>query len=302
MRGESAVRMEKTAPARVKTVAQDADLGEGEFEAIVSVFNTVDSVGDIVMPGAFAKTLAGYAEKDAPVPVVWSHDWSDPFSHIGYSVTAEEVDQGLKVRGKLDIDNNPKAMQVYRLLKGGRIRDFSFAYEIKDGGFREAKDGEDNLDTPYELRELDLFEVGPCLVGAHRDTELLAIKNARKNGGNLNTPTPTPAKVTVTLTGPEGVIDVTGKADVPEAKPDEPATPDVESIISKFTTDLLHALRAQNGKISNDDPQAMPDQPAATEEPPAGVKVDEPARPGAASDRLRTDLRLLIAEADSIAD
>jgi len=45
----------------------------------------------------------------------------------------------------------------------------------------------------------------------------------------------------------------------------------------------------------------MPDQPATTEEPPAGVKVDEPARTGAASDRLRTVLGLLEAEADSIA-
>jgi len=300
------VRYEKTAPARVKTVAQDADLGEGEFEAIVSVFSTVDSVGDIVMPGAFAKTLAAYGEKNAPVPVVWSHDWADPFSHIGYSLSAEETDAGLKVRGKLDIDNNPKAMQVYRLLKGGRIRDFSFAYEIKDGGFRKAEgdDSPDGLDadTPYELRELDLFEVGPCLVGAHRDTELLAIKNARGN----NTPTPASVVITTNIGDVPAVTDLrTGKAVVPEATPDEPAAttaPDVETIISKFTQDLLVALRQRNGKISNDDPQAMPDQPATTDDPPAGVKVDEPARTGAASDRLRTDLRLLIAEVDSIAD
>lgn len=277
----------KTAPARVKTAAQSDDLGEGEFEAIVSVFNTVDSVGDVVMPGAFAKTLAGYAEKSAPVPVVWSHDWSDPFSHIGASITAEEVDAGLKVRGKLDIENNPKAAQVYRLLKGGRIRDFSFAYEIKDGGFREAKDGEDQgMDQPYELRELELFEVGPCLVGAHRDTELLAIKNAPNTSAAK---ADDPADTTETKTEEADVSDI----------------PDVDAIVqravSKFAEDLLAALRAQNGNTGKDDPKAMPAQPAATEEPP-GVKVDVPARQGAASDRLRTDLRLLIAEADSLAD
>jgi HK97 family phage prohead protease len=279
----------KTAPARVKTVAQTAELGEGEFEAIVSVFNTVDSVGDVVMPGAFAKTLAAYAEKDAPVPVVWSHDWSDPFSHIGASITAEEVDAGLKVRGKLDIENNPKAAQVYRLLKGGRIRDFSFAYEIKEGGFREAKDGEEpGMDQPYELRELELFEVGPCLVGAHRDTELLAIKNAPNASAKK---ADDPANTTETKAEEE--------ADVSDS-------PDVDAIVqravSKFAEDLLAALRAQNSNISKDeDGKAMPVQPAITEEPP-GAKVNEPARPGAASDRLRTDLRLLIAEADFLAD
>lgn len=263
----------KTAPAQVKTVADVPDLAEGEFEAIVSVFNTVDSVGDIVMPGAFKDTLAGFADSSAPVPVVWSHDWKDPFSHIGYSVSAEEVETGLKIRGKLDIENNPKAMQVYRLLKGGRVRDFSFAYEIEDGGFREAKDGEDDLATPYELRKLNLYEVGPCLVGAHRDTELLDIKASA------------------------GREIITRKNAADDGAASEPA--DLERIVAeaaqKFALDLLAAV---NGQRSKDD-QAMPVQPATTEEP-AGVKVDEPARPGAASERLRTDLGLLVAEVDAL--
>jgi len=269
----------KTAPAKVKTVAQADDLAEGEFEAIVSVFNTVDSVGDVVMPGAFKNTLAGFADKSAPVPVVWSHDWSDPFSHIGYSVSAEEVDAGLKIRGKLDIDNNPKAAQVYRLLKGGRVRDFSFAYEIKDGGFREKDDDGDMFDTPYELRELELFEVGPCLVGAHRDTELLDIKASAGRE---------------TIPNKDAVDD-------PAAPPSEPT--DLERIVAgaaaKFAHDLLAAVNGQLSKDANG--QAMPVQPAAAEDP-AGGKADVPARPGAASERLRTDLRLLVAEVDLLAD
>ena len=272
----------KTAPAKVKTNAHADDLAEGEFEAIVSVFNTVDSVGDVVMPGAFKNTLAGFADKSAPVPVVWSHDWSDPFSHIGYSMSAEEVETGLKIRGKLDIETNPKAAQVYKLLKGGRVRDFSFAYEIRDGGFRESKDGDEpGLDTPYELRELELFEVGPCLVGAHRDTELLTIK-ASAGRTTITTNTYTPA------TDPKG------------AEPAASQPVDLERIVAeaaqKFAQDLLAAVRGQNGKDAN---QAMPAQPAATEEP-VGVKVDEPARQGAASERLRTDLHLLMAEVEAL--
>jgi len=290
----------KTAPAKVKTVAQADDLAEGEFEAIVSVFNTVDSVGDIVMPGAFKNTLAGFADNSAPVPVVWSHDWKDPFSHIGYSVSAEEVEAGLKIRGKLDIHNNPKAAQVYRLLKGGRVRDFSFAYEIKDGGFREPdpdreKDGALALDEmqPYELRELELFEVGPCLVGAHRDTELLDIK------ASAGRETITDTKDKPTKDKPTGEP----SPKLGEGSDDAPSEPaDLERIVAeaaqKFAQDLL-AVMSQRAKDGNG--QAMPAQPATTEEP-AGAKVDPPARQGAASERLRSDLHLLMAEVDALED
>ena len=161
----------KTAPAKVKTAGQSDDIPDGEFSALVSVFGTVDSVGDVVMPGAFAKTLAQYAEKGAPIPIVWSHDWDDPFSHIGYTTAAEETEAGLQVTGRLDIAENPKAAQVYRLLKNGRVRDFSFAYDVKES----APAKRDGVDV-NELHELDVFEVGPTLVGAHRDTELMAIK------------------------------------------------------------------------------------------------------------------------------
>ena len=60
---------------------------------------------------------------------------------------------------------------MYKLMKGKRISNFSFAYDILDASPAKA-DGADIL----ELRELDLFEVGPCLVGVNRQTELLDIK------------------------------------------------------------------------------------------------------------------------------
>jgi HK97 family phage prohead protease len=181
----------KTARAAIKATGGDAgtDLAEGQFRALVSVFGNVDSTGDKVMPGAFANTLKAWEDKGDPIPVIWSHDWSNPFAHIGHVVKATETDDGLEVHGQLDVDgDNPLAAQVYRLMKGRRVTQFSFAYDVLDGGWGKARrkddheedDGEDDSgDEPedvFELRELALYEVGPCLLGVNQSTDLLDVK------------------------------------------------------------------------------------------------------------------------------
>ncbi len=156
--------------AKVKAAGPADGLGDGQFKAVVSVFGNEDSVGDVVMPGAFKADLERWESKGDPLPVIWSHDWADPFSHIGSVVKAQETDAGLEVVAELDLDN-PKAQQVYRLLKGRRVTQFSFAYDVEDAGWGE-KDGRE----VFELRKLKVHEVGPCLIGANQETELLAVK------------------------------------------------------------------------------------------------------------------------------
>lgn len=159
----------KAAPVRVKAGEQDG-LGEGQFEAVVSVFGNVDSYGDVVMPGAFADTLAEWEKSGNPIPVLWSHLSHDPDYHIGHVVEAKETAEGLWVRAQLDLDA-PKANQVYRLLKGRRVTQFSFAYDILDAAYAE-RDGE----KVYELRKLKVYEVGPTLIGANQETRLIGVK------------------------------------------------------------------------------------------------------------------------------
>jgi HK97 family phage prohead protease len=170
----------KTVGARVKAAGAADGLKDGEFEAIVSVFGNKDSYGDVVMPGAFTDTLAAWKESQNPIPVIWSHDWIDPESHIGTVLDSREVQAGefgdksppgLWVKGANDIADNPRAARVQRLMAGRRITQFSFAYDIKSGGW-ETHDGEE----VYALRALDLFEVGPTLVGANQETDLIGAK------------------------------------------------------------------------------------------------------------------------------
>jgi HK97 family phage prohead protease len=156
----------------VKAAGEADGLQDGQFEAVVSVFGNEDSVGDVVMPGAFKADLERWEAKGDPIPVIWSHDWTDPFSHLGTVLKAEERDEGLWVQAQIqDIDTNPKAAQVYRLLKGRRVTQFSFAYDVEDAGWGKRGDRE-----VYELRQLKVYEVGPTLVGANQETELMAVK------------------------------------------------------------------------------------------------------------------------------
>src|SRR3954468_11534042 len=156
----------KTLPATVKTITGSDP--EGTFEALVSTY-AVDSVGDQVQPGAFTKTLDDWGSSGSPLPVIWSHQHDDPFAHVGTVVEAEERPDGLWVKATLDLDN-PTGKQVYRLVKGGRVRNFSFAYDVLDSAPSEATPG------VVELKEIKLYEVGPTLIGANQDTRTLAVK------------------------------------------------------------------------------------------------------------------------------
>ncbi|OKH70810.1 primosome assembly protein PriA [Mycobacterium sp. SWH-M1] len=159
----------KSAPIKVKAGPDDG-LDEGQFTAYASVFGNRDSYGDVVMPGAFANDIARWTKSGNPIPLLFGHNMSDPDYNIGHIVKAEEDAVGLLVTGQLDLEN-PKAAQVYRLLKGRRINQMSFAYDEVESG-PATHDGQD----VWELRELKLYEVSVVTVGANQETEILAVK------------------------------------------------------------------------------------------------------------------------------
>lgn len=156
---------------------------KGIVTAIVSVFNNVDLGGDRVMPGAFKRTIAEWQAKGDPVPVIWSHEWDQPESHVGYVDPSDlkEVDAGLQVEMQFDLDR-PRAEQVFHLLKNRRVTQFSFGYFAKE--FNDVEDPD--LGSVRELTDIELFEVGPTLLGMNPATQLLEAASffmrAGKNG------------------------------------------------------------------------------------------------------------------------
>lgn len=158
---------------QLKTAGDDS----GQFEALVSVFGNKDSYGDVVMPGAFTQTLAEWKASGRPIPVFYSHRIDDPEYNLGYVVEAKEIEAtstspaGLWVKGQLRLSNS-KAKDVLEQFKDGTLAQFSFAYDVREGGYAKS----DALGDYYELRNLKLYEVGPTVIGANQETELLSVK------------------------------------------------------------------------------------------------------------------------------
>jgi len=251
------VKTKTTAVVQVKA-GPDAGLAEGQFTAYASVFGNKDSYGDVVVPGAFANTLAEWEAKDAVIPLLFGHRMDDPDFNIGHLLDAKEDEHGLLVKGEFDLEN-PKAAQTYRLVKTGRINQLSFAYDVIEGAWVK-KDGEEF----YELRELALFEVSIVPIGANQETEVLAVKLARE---------------------------VAGKAGRVISAKNETALREALTSLEASAQEIKSVLAALGDETTEDDQEkAAPAAPANAEEP-SGAKAEEPRTRGPA--RALAELQLL---------
>src|SRR5690625_5981022 len=97
------------------------------------------------------------------MPVRYAHRMDDHDYNIGSILEAKEDDHGLWVKGKLDLDS-PKGAQCYRLLKGRRLNQLSYAYDVTEGGPAQ-KDGEHF----YELRGIKAYEISLTPIGARSE-------------------------------------------------------------------------------------------------------------------------------------
>lgn len=155
----------------------DDGLEEGQFTAYFSTWTREpDSYGDVVAKGAFTETIEAWKSGGNTLPILFGHDLVDPFSNIGGALDIVEDDHGGKVTAQLDLAN-PKAAQVYRMLKGRRINQMSFAFDVLEDGMVELKAvGDKPARTARELRKMTLHEISVVPFGANATTEILAVK------------------------------------------------------------------------------------------------------------------------------
>lgn len=145
---------------------------KGNVEAVFSVFNNLDSDGDVVVPGAIK---SGF--KDDQVPMVFAHKWDQP---IGKGKIVQEDDKAV-FKGKFFMGTEA-GKEAYNLAKEmGDLQEWSFGFRINDYEVAEfKKDGESVGDVRY-LKDLEVYEVSPVLVGANRQTYTLAIKTGEES-------------------------------------------------------------------------------------------------------------------------
>jgi HK97 family phage prohead protease len=108
----------------------------GAFEGYGSVFNNVDSHGDLILPGAFAESLAQHRAKGTMPGMYVEHGpWvgGDPLP-AGAWGSIEEDAHGLKVAGKISALETDYGRRVRALMQDGALGGLSIAYQVPPGG------------------------------------------------------------------------------------------------------------------------------------------------------------------------
>ena len=167
------VTINKTFTAKA-TASKDPDK-RGQFVALVSAFGNKDSQGDIVEDGAFTKTLAEWIVKGRQIPIVWAHQFGDMFKILGGYEEAEQTSEGLKLTGQLEL-SWPEAQRVYELMEKELVVEFSISGQVRDYELIE-DDDEDSWWPSMKIKDIDLWEAGPCFKGANANTQLLSVKS-----------------------------------------------------------------------------------------------------------------------------
>lgn len=156
---------------RVKAGPDDG-LAEGQFVVYPSTFTREpDSYGDVVAKGAFEETLAQWKESGNTLPGLYGHRLDDPDYFVAGALDMGEDDHGWWVKGEFDLDS-PKGPQVYRLVKGRRLNQLSFAFDVLDQAPVELDGGV----KANELRKLKVYEFSFVPIGANQDTSVVAVK------------------------------------------------------------------------------------------------------------------------------
>jgi HK97 family phage prohead protease len=130
---------------------------DGVVEGYASLFGEIDQARDMVMPGAFTRTLATRSVRR--IPMLFQHDPAEP---IGIWFDLHEDHLGLKARGKL-IPDVQRSREVFALVRDGAIDGLSI-------GFRTVKGRVDPRSRVRKLDQVELWEISivtfPLLAGA----------------------------------------------------------------------------------------------------------------------------------------
>jgi HK97 family phage prohead protease len=156
------------------------DKAQGIVEAFVSGIGNKDSVGDIVIAGAFNGSL-----KRRKPRVVWGHDWNQPIGKVLEIYEVPKTDPRLpekmkqagvgglfaKVQFNLNTERGREAFANVAFY--GNEQEWSIGYKTITADFDAVKQA--NI-----LKEVELYEISPVLHGANQLTATISVKDDEK--------------------------------------------------------------------------------------------------------------------------
>ncbi|QDL92541.1 HK97 family phage prohead protease [Paroceanicella profunda] len=140
----------------------DVEVKDRTITGYASVFDQVDTYGDTILAGAYAKSIR--ARK--ALPMLWNHN---PDVLIGRWTSLAEDGKGLRVTGELT-PGHTEAENAYASLKAGHVDGMSIGYRVPSGGFKETAEG------GRLLKQIDLFEVSVVVFPADGNAMIDAVK------------------------------------------------------------------------------------------------------------------------------
>lgn len=137
----------------------------GEFEGYGSVFDVVDSYGEVVKEGAFQDSLAEHKKAGTFPALLWQHNPSEP---MGVYTEMFEDSRGLFVKGKLALETQ-RGREAHALLTAGALNGLSIGFYPKRWEY------EEESGTRF-LTEIDLWEVSVVTFPANSDARISGTK------------------------------------------------------------------------------------------------------------------------------
>jgi hypothetical protein len=161
----------------VKLASDEAAIKEMTFSGYGAFFNNVDSYGDVILPGAFAESLAAsHKSGQFPAMLMQHGGWgigADDMTPIGIWTGLSEDGKGLMVEGKLA--DTPRGREAYALLKMSprpAIDGLSIGYIAKE--FSQRSKPEEPRRT---LKKVDLMEISLVTFPANGKARVASVKS-----------------------------------------------------------------------------------------------------------------------------
>lgn len=154
----------------VETIEQD-----GTFVGYGSVFDNIDLDRDIVVRGAFKKSLGEWKKKKMLPPVVWQHRFDEP---LGPHLDMHEDDTGLALKGLLLVEDVQKAREARALMKHKAVNGLSIGFITRNS----KPDRERNVRL---ITEVELLEVSIVTMASNQEARILDVKGQSVTVENL---------------------------------------------------------------------------------------------------------------------
>ena len=148
---------------------KEVDDAAGTFSGLAAAFS-LDQGGDVIMPGAFKRTLADWRRaKGKTIPLIDTHNYGSARAIVGKMIEAKEVDDGLEATFEF-IPDDEAADAIRKRVTGGYVSGLSIGYEAVES--RQPTDEDRRKGIWRYLKEVKLLEVSVVAFPMNNDARI----------------------------------------------------------------------------------------------------------------------------------